>query len=334
MTRLFERITGLFALWTVLGVGLAWIAPDLFVWIADGRFRPFGQPLIGVMLGVIMLGMGITLSFEDFRRVLALPRQVLAGVVLQFTVMPFAGFAVAWSFGLEPGLAVGLILVACCPGGTASNVISYLARADVALSVTMTMVSTLVAIVLTPVLTGWLAGVFIEIDRWNLFREMIAVVLLPVVAGVLMNRYLPRATRRATVFSPFVSVLFVVLIVSGIIARSKPLIEAHADVLLLAVFTLHAAGFGLGYLLSKTLRLSEASARTISIEVGMQNSGLGASLASSPAFARQFPNAMQAALAPVPAALSAVMHVLIGSLLAALWSRRAASRPISVPEPA
>ncbi|MCJ2186118.1 bile acid:sodium symporter family protein [Novosphingobium beihaiensis] len=323
MTRLFERITGLFALWTVLGVGLAWFLPDLFLWVADGRFQPFGQPLISVMLGVIMLGMGITLSFDDFRRVLALPRQVLAGVALQFTVMPLAGFCVAWIFGLEPGLAVGLILVSCCPGGTASNVISYLARANVALSVTMTMVSTLVAIALTPVLTGWLAGVFIEIDRWNLFRGMVSVVLVPVVAGVLMNRYLPRVTRKVTVVSPFISVLFVVVIVAAIIAKSKPLVEMHAGVLLLAVVSLHACGFGLGYLLSRLLRLQEAAARTISIEVGMQNSGLGATLASSPAFARQFPNTMQAALAPVPAAISAFMHVLIGSLLASIWSRSA-----------
>ncbi|MCJ2177937.1 bile acid:sodium symporter family protein [Novosphingobium album (ex Hu et al. 2023)] len=321
MTRLFDRITGLFALWTVLGVGLAWFSPDVFLWLADGRFKPFGQPLISVMLGVIMLGMGITLSFDDFRRVLALPRQVMAGVVLQFTVMPLAGFTSAWLFGLEPGLAVGLILVSCCPGGTASNVISYLARANVALSVTMTMASTLIAIAMTPVLTGWLAGVFIEIDRWNLFREMLAVVLVPVIAGVLMNRYLPKFTQKVTVVSPFVSVLFVVLIVSGIIARSKPLIELHAGVLLLAVFSLHACGFGLGYMLSRLLRLKESSARTISVEVGMQNSGLGASLASSPAFARQFSSPMQAALAPVPAAISAVMHVLIGSLLASIWSR-------------
>lgn len=318
---MMERITRLFALWTVIGVVLAWFAPELFLWIVDGRFRPFGQPLISVMLGIIMLGMGITLSVEDFQRVLALPRQVLAGVALQFTVMPLAGFASAWAFGLEPGLAVGLILVACCPGGTASNVISYLARANVALSVTMTMASTLAAIALTPLLTGWLAGVFIEIDRWSLFREMVAVVLVPVVAGVAMNRYLPRTTQRLTSVSPVISVLFVVLIVAAIIARSKPLIDMHAGVLLLAVFALHAMGFGLGYVLSRALRLSEASARTISIEVGMQNSGLGASLASSPAFARQFADPLQAALAPVPAAISALMHVLIGSLLASFWNR-------------
>ncbi|GGB87082.1 transporter [Novosphingobium endophyticum] len=323
---MIDRVTRLFALWTVLGVTWAWFVPDHFIWVADGRFAPFGQPLISVMLGVIMLGMGITLSTDDFRRVLALPSQVLAGVALQFTVMPLAGFAIAWAFALEPGLAVGLILVACCPGGTASNVVSYLARANVALSVTMTMASTLVAIALTPVLTGWLADVFIEIDRWNLFRGMLTVVLIPVVVGVAMNRYLPRLTSAVTRVSPLVSVLFVVVIVAGIIAGSKPLIEAHANVLLAAVFALHFTGFGLGYALSRLLRLSEASSRTISIEVGMQNSGLGASLASTPTFARQFPDALQAALAPVPSAISAVFHVLIGSLLASLWSRRPPER--------
>lgn len=317
-----EKATRYFALWTVLGVAWAWFAPEHFAWVADGRFRPFGQPLISVMLGVVMLGMGITLSFEDFRRILAMPSQVIAGAVLQFTIMPLAGFASAWLFGLEPGLAVGLILVACCPGGTASNVVSYLARANVALSVTMTMVSTLAAIVMTPFLTGWLAGVFIEIDRWSLFREMLAVVLVPVVLGVLLNRYAPRVTLAVMPTAPLVSVVFVVLIVSGIIAKSKPLIAEHAGVLTLAVFTLHAVGFGLGYAISKLLRLSEASSRTISIEVGMQNSGLGASLASTKAFAAQFAHPAQAVLAPVPAAVSAVFHVLIGSLLASIWRRR------------
>lgn len=319
---MIERATRLFAFWTVVGVTWAWFMPGHFAWVTDGRVQPFGQPLISVMLGVIMLGMGITLTLEDFRRILALPVQVLAGVGLQFMVMPLAGFFSAWAWGLQPGLAVGLILVACCPGGTASNVISYLARANVALSVTMTMVSTLVAIVLTPVLTGWLAGVFVEVDRWSLFRGMVSVVLVPVVAGVLLNRYLPRVTDAAVRFSPLVSVLFVVVIVSGIIAKSKPLIEQHAGVLLVAVFTLHALGFALGYAVSRLLWLSEGVSRTIAIEVGMQNSGLGASLASNASFVRQFPNAAQAALAPVPAAISAVMHVLIGSLLASLWHRR------------
>ncbi len=318
---LIQRATGLFAIWTVLGVVWAWFAPDHFAWVTDGRFRPFGQPLISVMLGIIMLGMGLTLSLADFRRVATMPKCVGAGVALQFTVMPLAGIAIATLFGLETGLAVGLILVACCPGGTASNVVAYLARANLALSVTMTLMSTLVAIVVTPLLTGWLADRYVEIDRWNLFLNMVAIVLLPIVAGIALNRFFPRATARIAIVSPLISVLVVVLIVAGIVAASKPLIEQHFGPLLLAVFALHVTGFGLGYLITALIGFGRDARRTISIEVGMQNSGLGSSLASTPAFAGQFPNMAQAALAPVPSAISAVYHVVIGSLLAAIWRR-------------
>lgn len=315
-------LTRLFALWTVLGTLWAWFLPQHFLWVVDGRFQPFGQPLVSVMLGVIMLGMGLTLSLEDFRRVLEVPRAVAAGVILQFTIMPMAGFAIAMGSGLDMGLAVGLILVSCCPGGTASNVIAYLARANLALSVTMTLASTIIAVVMTPLLTGWLAGVFVEIDRWALFRGMISIVLVPVIAGVALNTLLPRATRHIAQVSPLVSVIVVVLIVGGIIANSKDLIEAHAGILLLAVLALHVAGFALGYLITRLLGFDATVQRTISIEVGMQNSGLGSSLASAPSFARQFADPLQAALAPVPSAISAVYHVVIGSLLAAFWRRR------------
>ena len=314
-------LTRMFALWTILGTAWAWFVPDHFLWVVDGRFTPFGQPLVSVMLGVIMLGMGLTLSLDDFRRVLKLPKAVAAGVALQFTVMPLAGFAIAMASGLETGLAVGLILVSCCPGGTASNVIAYLARANLALSVTMTLASTLVAVLLTPLLTDWLAGVFIEIDRWALFRGMVSIVLVPVIAGVVLNTLFPHLTRHIAHVSPLVSVVVVVLIVGGIIANSKDLIEQHAGILLVAVLVLHVAGFALGFFVTRMLGFTTDCCRTISIEVGMQNSGLGSSLASAPSFARQFADPLQAALAPVPSAISAVYHVVIGSLLAAIWRR-------------
>ena len=195
-------VTNLFAVWTVLGTAWAWFFPAHFVWVVDGTFQPFGQSLVSVLLGIVMLGMGLTLSPQDFRRVLAMPRCIGAGVVLQFTIMPLAGITFATVFGLETGLAVGLILVSCCPGGTASNVVAYLARANLALSVSMTMASTLIAVIATPLLTGWLAGVFVEIDRWALFRGMVTVVLLPVIAGVVLNRLFPRATAKIAVISP------------------------------------------------------------------------------------------------------------------------------------
>lgn len=322
--RWIALATNLFAVWTVLGVAWAWFVPAHFAWVTGTQVA--GQPLISVMLGVIMLGMGLTLTLEDFRKVLAMPRCVAAGVALQFTVMPLAGVLAAWAFGLEQGLAVGIILVACCPGGTASNVVAYLARANVALSVAMTLCSTLVAIVATPLLTGWLGGVYVEIDQWSLFRSMVAIVLIPVVAGVLLNTLFPRAMRRVAVWSPLVSILAIVLIVGAIVGNSKALIIEHAGVLLLAVFVLHATGFALGWLVPRLLVFGPEEQRTISIEVGMQNSGLGASLAAQPSFAAQFANPLQAALAPVPSAISSVYHVVIGSILAGLWSRSGGGR--------
>ena len=288
----------------------------------DKDNKILGIKLIHIGLGMIMFGMGITLSFDDFRAVLKVPRAVIAGVGAQFTVMPLLGFVLAQLFSLEAGLAVGLILVSCCPGGTASNVVTYLARANLPLSVLMTMFSTLSAIVMTPLLTGWLAGKYVDIDRWNLFLNMVAVVLLPVIAGVLLNRFLPRAVRHVTPWSPLLSVVIIVLIVGGIIGNARGAIIEHAGSLLIVVFLLHAGGFGIGYALAALFRFKTAFQRTLSIEVGMQNSGLGSSLAKTEKFQGQFQSPLDAVLAPVPSAVSALYHCIIGSLLAAYWRRR------------
>ena len=178
---MLRMITNNFAVLTVLGVALAWFYPPSMTWMTNGSIQVAGQPLLSVALGLIMLAMGLTLTFEDYARLTKLPKAVAIGVALQFIVMPLAGFTIAWGLQLEQGLAVGLILVACCPGGTASNIVAYLARGNVALSVAMTMVSTLAAIALTPLLTGELAGTYVEIDRWNLLRNMVAIVLVPLI---------------------------------------------------------------------------------------------------------------------------------------------------------
>jgi BASS family bile acid:Na+ symporter len=319
---MLQRITNNFAALTLGGVALAWFYPPAFTWMTDGRITFAGQPLLSLALGVVMLAMGLTLTFDDYRGLLNMPRAFVAGVALQYTIMPLSGFAVAKLLGLEPGLAVGLILVACCPGGTASNIVTYIARGHVALSVAMTMASTLAAVVMTPLLTGWLAGAYVEIDRWNLLINMVAVVLVPVVAGTLLNRLFPRAAGAVSAVLPLVAIVLVVLIVGGIVGGAKAQIAEHAGVLLLATFLLHALGFALGYVLARVLGIGEIEARTISIEVGMQNSGLGSGLAKTPAFAAQFADVAQAALAPVPAAISAVWHVVIGSVLAGWWRRR------------
>ncbi len=321
---MLRAITNNFAVLTLAGVALAWFVPGLFTWMTDGGITILGQPLLSVALGLIMLAMGLTLSFADYRQLLHMPRCFALGVAAQFAIMPLTGFAIASAMGLEKGLAVGLILVACCPGGTASNIVTYLARGNLALSVAMTMASTLVAVVLTPLLTGELAGAYVEIDRWNLFRSMVAIVLVPVIAGTLASEAFPKAARAISGWLPLIAIVLVVLIVGGIVGGAKDLIREHAGQLLIATFLLHAFGFALGYLSAKLLGMEPSVRRTICIEVGMQNSGLGSGLAKTPAFAAQFPNAVQAALAPVPAALSAVWHVCIGSLLASYWRRQAA----------
>jgi BASS family bile acid:Na+ symporter len=307
------RFAAAFPLWIVLGCVWAWWRPADWTW-----FRPWIEP----GLGAIMLGMGLTLRVADFAAVGRRPGVVAGGVAAQFLIMPAAGWAIARGFNLEPGLALGLILVACCPGGTASNVICYLAKADVAMSVLMTMCSTFAAIALTPLLTKWLAGKYLPIDALALFQSMLLVVLLPLLAGLAINSAVgrlkrPERIRRAVdLFGPVLSVVGIVLIVGCIFALKKAEIAAAAGTLFLAVFLLHAAGFFVGYVALWLAGQDEALRRTVSIEVGMQNSGLGSALATK--------HFAEYALAPVPAAISAVYHSLIGSLLAAWWRRRSA----------
>ena len=294
---MLEKITNNFAVLTLIGVALAWFEPAIFTWMTDGSVRVLGQPALSVSLGLILLAMGLTLTFEDYRRLSKLPRAVAIGVGLQFIVMPLNGWGIARALELEQGLAVGLILVACCPGGTASNIVAYLARGNVALSVTMTMLSTLAAIALTPLLTGELAGAYVEIDRWNLLKNMVAIVLIPVIAGTVLNRLFPRAAAAVSGVLPLVAIVRVIWIVGGIVGGAKAQIAEHAGELLLATFLLHLLGFSLGLGLARLFGLSGAEQRTVSIEVGMQNSGLGSGLAKTPAFAAQFASAQQAALA-------------------------------------
>lgn len=304
--NIFHRFANLFPVWVLGASLLALYDPSLFTW--------FRGPWITYGLGIIMLGMGITLTAEDFTRVFQMPGWVVAGVTLQYTIMPLAGYSIAKLLQLPDAWAVGLILVACCPGGTASNVISYLARANVPLSVTLTTITTLMAVAMTPWLTATLAGSRMPIDAFGLFRSTLQVVLLPVVVGITLNRYLPKLTQKLTIFSPSVAVIVIAMIVASVLGANREQVFVAGPRLLLAVFLLHASGFGLGYLFSWFINRNETVARTISIEVGMQNSGLGAELAR-----KHFPAGSGVDL---PSAISALTHCLIGSALAALWQRK------------
>lgn len=300
-----ERAANAFPLWIVLAAILAWFQPEWFSW-----FR--GNWVVGA-LGVAMLGMGLTLTWEDLFRAVRMPGQVALGFILQYTVMPFLGWMAARWMELPPALAAGVILVGCCPGGTASNVVSYLARADVPLSVLMTAASTLAAAVMTPWLTGWLAGCYVEVDRWGLALSTLQVVVLPVLAGVALRAKAGRATEPLLVWSPLIAVLAIAMIVTSTLAQNMDGLRQAGARMLAAVAILHLGGFALGWGLSRLARQEEKIARTISIEVGMQNSGLGVVLAQ-----RHFPDPLSA----LPAAVSSVVHCLTGSLLAGWWRWR------------
>jgi len=309
VNRALAVATNLFPLWVLAAGLLALVRPAWFTWFS-GECITWG-------LAVIMLGMGVTLSVDDFRAVLRTPRAVAAGFVAQYLIMPGLGWSLAHLLRLDAPLAVGLILVACCPGGTASNVVTYLARANVALSVLMTMCSTLAAVVMTPVLTKWLAGAYVPVEAWGLFLSTLKIVLAPLLLGLALHHLAPRCVQAALPVAPLVSVLAITLICASIIGSSAGRLKQAGGRPLLAVFLLHAGGFGLGYLFARLLRYGATNCRTISIEVGMQNSGLGAALAQ-----KHFPHLPGAAL---PCALSATLHSVIGSLLAGLWRLRPAS---------
>jgi BASS family bile acid:Na+ symporter len=306
-------LTAGFPLWVLIASALALYRPALFTW--------FSGPLIPVGLAVIMLGMGLTLDVSDFRRVTTQGRLVALGVTLQYTVMPLLGWSVATLFALPAPLAVGLILVACCPGGTASNVISYLALADVPLSVAMTAVSTILAVMMTPALTAFLASSRIDVPAAGLFVSTVQVVVLPIVAGLLLKRWSPALTRTILPAAPLAAVVMITLIVASIIGAGRAEIVQAGFRLIAAVFALHAGGFLLGYLLARLVSRDEIVARTISIEVGMQNSGLGVVLAR-----QNFANPLVA----IPSAISSLFHSLIASVLAGVWRRSVARRPAEV----
>ena len=299
--RWLNLCTNLFPLWVVTAGILALFHPTWFTW--------FSGPFIVWGLAIIMLGMGMTLSLEDFRRVGKMPRAIGIGFAAQYTIMPLMGWGIAHLSRLPPEMAAGLILVSCCPGGTASNVVAYLARANVALSVLMTMCSTFGAVLFTPLLTKWLAGTLVPVDAWGLFRSTVQVVLLPVLLGLALHEYCPKLVKIVLPAAPLVSVVTIALICASIIGQSAKLILESGGVLIAAVFLMHSGGFLFGYLIARLFRYDKSICRTVSIEVGMQNSGLGAVLAK----------AHFTQLAAVPCAISSVFHSVIGSLLAGLW---------------
>lgn len=270
-------------------------------------------PYTATLLGVIMFGMGLTLTFPDFKIVLTRPLPILIGVFAQYFIMPLTALLVVKLLDLPDGLAIGVILVGCAPGGTASNVIAYLAKADVALSITMTSVSTLLAPIMTPLLVRVLANTTFELDAAAMSLDIVKIVLVPVIGGLLVRSLLPGVVSKIQPILPWLSTLVITTVVAGLIPANIPVLSTAGPLAFAAVVIHNGLGLSLGYGLARLFRQSRRVARTVSIEVGMQNSGLAATLATT-----HFPQYPEAAL---PAAIFSVWHNISGAVLAFVYAR-------------
>lgn len=267
-----------------------------------------------MFLGAAMFGMGLTIKAEDFRIVFTRPKDLCIGFILQYTVMPLAAFALAKAFGLSADLALGVILVGCCPGGTASNVITYVAKGDVPLSVGMTIVSTLLAPLCTPVLVYFLAGSWVEVSLVTMMISVVKVVLIPVLAGILIYQIFPKQVDAVREMLPLVSVIAIVMIISGIVGSNAEKIMTCGLLVMVVVAIHNTIGLALGTVAAKLMKLEEKKVTAIGIEVGMQNSGLAISLATA--------NFAANPLATLPGAIFSVWHNISGTIYAGIRNRR------------
>ena len=316
LDEILGQLTNMFPLFVTSAAILGMARPQSLQWVNQGN-------LITYMLSTVMWGTGLTLTKEDFTNILNGDDRIAIplGVLCQYLIMPTAAYVVGRtlllsSSTLPKSLFLGLILVGCSPGGTASNLVTLIAQANVALSVLLTSVSTMMASICTPLLTKFLVGSTIAISGWTLCKATASVVLLPVILGMVVNQYAPTKARRISRFTPFASVLLVSLICGGVVAQNSSLLSGGTGGLLprviLSVLSLHILGFTVGYLIPKhVFKREEETARTISIETGMQNSALAVVLARSISTAGP--------LACIPGALSATVHSCLGSMLAAYW---------------
>lgn len=301
--RISQFVSNTFVVWVLFFAALAFFFPKGFSWIGDYN---------SILLGIIMYGMGMTLSLDDFKEVFKQPKKVAIGVVAQFVIMPVIAFGLAVGLQLSPEVAIGVILVGCCPGGTASNVITYLAKGNTALSVAITSLSTLLAPVVTPTLTLLFASKWLPVSAGDMFLSVLKMVLVPIILGLITKVLFRRQVEKSVKILPFVSVICIVAIVAAVVSGNHQKI-AETGLLILFVVILHnSIGLLLGYMLAKMLKMDLPDRKAISIEVGMQNSALGATLAA----------AHFSPLAAVPSAIFSVWHNISGPLLATWWGRQ------------
>ncbi len=304
---MIDRAVGLFPLWAVLAAaaGILWPAPLTSL-----------RENIPLLLALIMLGMGMTLRADDFARVVRRSGVIALGAVLQFGLMPLLGWTLAILFDLPDELAVGVVLVGACPGGTASNLVCFLARGDVALSISLTAVSTLLAVVATPALTWLYVGQRVPVPAGDMLVDIATIVILPVVVGVAANTWWGARLRPALRIFPLLSVTAIAVIIAIVVALNRERVDASLAMLGAVVVMHNLLGLAAGYLGARFARRSEIEARTLAIEVGMQNSGLAVALATN----------FFGAAAALPGALFSVWHNLSGAAAATWWARIGAGR--------
>lgn len=291
------------------GVGMALYYPQYFSTIGDFKLSKLTIPL----LQIIMFGMGTELSLKDFAQVMKTPKQVIVGLICQYTIMPFLGFGIAHAFNFPGEIAAGIILIGCSPSGLASNVMSYLAKANLALSVCVTAMATLLAPFLTPLFMQLLGGTYIELDFWAMVWDISKIVLIPIAAGLIFNYFLHGKFSWLDKALPFFSMGGIMFIIIIFIAAGRDNLLQVGILLLLAVFLHNVGGFLIGYWVARLLRFPEKDCRTISIEVGMQNGGLASGLALN--------MGKMATVGLAPAIFGSLMNV-TGSTLASWWHNR------------
>ena len=306
MKRLCDFIAQWMGLLVLVVAAVAMFVPASFIWIETKTINP--------MLGVIMFGMGLTLSPSDFKIVLSRPKDILVGCLAQFTIMPLLALLLTLAFSLPKELALGVILVGCCPGGTASNVITYLAKGDLALSVGMTACSTLLAPFVTPLLVWLMAGTMVNVDTLGMLLSIVYVVIAPIIVGLLFQRFLPRLTKAVTPYLPAFSSLAIAFTVGIVVSHNADRLMLGGLIVILVVMLHNLLGLSLGFLIGRLLRLEKPKCVALSIEVGMQNSGLASSLANMHFAA--FP------LATIPGAVFSVWHNISGALVAKLFQMK------------
>ena len=306
MKRLCDFIAQWMGLLVLLVAAVAMFVPASFIWIETKTINP--------MLGVIMFGMGLTLSPSDFKIVLSRPKDILVGCLAQFTIMPLLAWLLTLAFSLPKELALGVILVGCCPGGTASNVITYLAKGDLALSVGMTACSTLLAPFVTPLLVWLMAGTMVNVDTLGILLSIVYVVIAPIIVGLLFQRFLPRLTKAVTPYLPAFSSLAIAFTVGIVVSHNADRLMLGGLIVILVVMLHNLLGLSLGFLIGRLLRLEKPKCVALSIEVGMQNSGLASSLANMHFAA--FP------LATIPGAIFSVWHNISGAMAAKLFQMK------------